>query len=73
VALAAPNNGLADFETISSQATLKLVRGGMLAFEHGFNQMSQVSKIMKKNGFKNIKTLKDHQGHPRVTVGILGN
>ena len=73
VALAALNNGLADFETISSQATLKLVRGGMLAFEHGFNQKSQVSKIMKKNGFKNIETLKDHQGHPRVTVGILGN
>jgi release factor glutamine methyltransferase len=73
MALTALDNGLADFKTISSQASLKLLKGGMLAFEHGYKQKREVSEILKKNGFKNIETLKDHQSHPRITIGILSN
>ena len=73
MALTALDNGLADFKTISSQASSKLLKGGMLAFEHGYKQKREVSEILKKNGFKNIETLKDHQSHPRITIGILSN
>ena len=45
----------------------------MLSFEHGYKQKREVSEILKKNGFKNIETLKDHQSHPRITIGILSN
>ena len=73
MALTALDNGLADFKTISRQAPSKLLKGGMLAFEHGYKQEREVSEILKKNGFKNIETLEDHQSHPRITIGILSN
>ena len=70
-ALVASDNGLGDFKVISQQASLKLRKGGVLIFEHGYQQASEVSKIMKKNGFNNIETFKDHQSHPRITKGII--
>ena len=70
-ALVASDSGLGDFKVISQQASLKLRKGGVLIFEHGYQQASEVSKIMKKNGFNNIETFKDHQSHPRITKGII--
>ena len=70
-ALVASDNGLGDFKVISQQASLKLRKDGVLLFEHGYEQASEVSKIMKKNGFNNIETFKDHQSHPRITKGII--
>lgn len=71
LALVASDSGLGDFKVISQQASLKLRKGGVLIFEHGYQQASEVSKIMKKNGFNNIETFKDHQSHPRITKGII--
>lgn len=70
-ALVASDSGLGDFKVISQQASLKLRKGGVLIFEHGYQQASEVSKIMKKNGFNKIETFKDHQSHPRITKGII--
>ena len=70
-ALVASDSGLGDFKVISQQASLKLRKDGVLLFEHGYEQASEVSKIMKKNGFNNIETFKDHQSHPRITKGII--
>ena len=70
-ALVASDSGLGDFKVISQQASLKLRKGGVLIFEHGYQQASEVSNIMKKNGFNNIETFKDHQSHPRITKGII--
>jgi len=70
-ALVASDRGLGDFKVISQQASLKLRKGGVLIFEHGYQQASEVSKIMKKNGFNKIETFKDHQSHPRITKGII--
>ena len=70
-ALVASDRGLGDFKVISQQASLKLRKDGVLLFEHGYEQASEVSKIMKKNGFNNIETFKDHQSHPRITKGII--
>ena len=70
-ALVASDRGLGDFKVISQQASLKLRKGGVLIFEHGYQQASEVSKIMKKNGFNNIETFKDLQSHPRITKGII--
>ena len=70
-ALIASDSGLGDFKVISQQASLKLRKDGVLLFEHGYEQASEVSKIMKKNGFNKIETFKDHQSHPRITKGII--
>ena len=70
-ALVALDEGLQDFKTISKQAYSKLRKGGMLIFEHGFNQAKNVSEILKENGFDNIESFKDHQSHLRITKGII--
>ncbi|MDA9102753.1 peptide chain release factor N(5)-glutamine methyltransferase, partial [Gammaproteobacteria bacterium] len=46
-ALVASDRGLGDFKVISQQASLKLRKDGVLLFEHGYEQASEVSKIMK--------------------------
>ena len=70
-ALVASEGGLGDFKVISYQASLKLKKGGMLIFEHGYQQASYVSNIMRENGFNNIESFKDHQSHLRITKGII--
>ena len=68
-ALVAEQNGLIDFDFISSQARKVLKDGGLLAFEHGNHQANQVKSIMTKNGFKNIILIDDYQSQPRITMG----
>ncbi len=70
-ALISKGNGLADIKKITEQSIGILQKDGMLLFEHGFNQSYEVNNILKENGFSNIRTLKDFQNHPRVTLGIL--
>lgn len=70
-ALVASEGGLGDFKVISYQASLKLKKGGILIFEHGYQQASDVSNIMRENGFNNIESFKDHQSHLRITKGII--
>lgn len=70
-ALVASEGGLGDFKVISYQASLKLKKGGILIFEHGYQQASYVSNIMRENGFNNIESFKDHQSHLRITKGII--
>ena len=69
-ALIASDNGLSDFKKISSQAYPLLKGGGILMFEHGYNQSDEVTEIMKLNKFNKIQTYKDYQLHPRITIGI---
>lgn len=62
-------DGLRAITKISQLAPAKLVAGGWLIFEHGFDQGPATRDILKQTGFANIATLKDLQGHDRVTVG----
>ena len=71
-ALVASDNGLRDIKSIVKQSTNVLKRGGMLILEHGYQQQKEVKNIFKDNRFLDIENLKDFQGHPRITLGILG-
>jgi release factor glutamine methyltransferase len=62
-------DGLDAIRTISRLASPLLLDGGWLMLEHGWEQGSATREIMKNAGYANIKTLKDLQGHERVTVG----
>ena len=69
-ALVAENNGLADINLISKQAFTIIKEGGLVIFEHGYNQSDDVKRIMTKFGFKDITMIKDYQSQPRITLGI---
>ncbi len=70
-ALVAEDQGLADFKTISEQATEFLQPDGILMFEHGWQQSEAVRMILNDTGFTDVTTQKDLAGHDRVTWGRL--
>jgi release factor glutamine methyltransferase len=71
-ALIAANHGLADIAIIAQQAMAKLVRGGYLLLEHGWQQGAAVRKILELLGYNDIQTCQDYGGKDRVTLGRKG-
>jgi release factor glutamine methyltransferase len=70
-ALVADDHGLADIESIISQASEHLLQNGWLVFEHGNQQADAVTECFKKHGFQCVFTRNDLAGQPRVTSGQL--
>jgi release factor glutamine methyltransferase len=68
-ALTPGTDGLSAIRQISQLARPKLLEGGWLMFEHGWDQGPATREILETNGFINIETLQDLQGHDRVTLG----
>lgn len=68
-ALVASNNGLAAYHTICKDARSYLQTGGVLMFEHGWQQHQDVAEIMSVAGFTDICHEKDLLGHFRITWG----
>ncbi len=69
-ALVAEYKGLSDIGQIVLQAPSYLLKGGLLAIEHGYNQADDVQKLFKQAKFSEIKTIKDYGGNDRVTMGV---
>ena len=70
-ALSAPNHGLADIEYIVQHARRYLLKGGLLAIEHGFDQGDAVRQLFLNRGFESVYTVQDYGGNDRVTLGQL--
>lgn len=70
IALDGGNDGLQFYRKITKEAGYFLKENGMLAFETGYKQGKEVESLLKKNGYKNIKILKDLSGHDRIVHGI---
>jgi release factor glutamine methyltransferase len=70
-ALVAKQQGLADFIHIATQAKNYLTDGGILFFEHGFEQGVSVQNILRDLAYKNICTGKDLSGNDRITRAIF--
>lgn len=66
-ALASGTDGLDDIRLIIKNAPEYLINGGWLLLEHGFEQHKQVQNIFNSANYKNISTINDLSGHPRVT------
>ena len=71
IALDGGEDGLNFYREITKGAVLHLTNGGMLFYEIGKGQASAVRKIMKENGFKDIKVIKDYNKIERVIYGRL--
>lgn len=70
-ALVADQRGLADLATIITQASTRLVAGGWLLLEHGYQQGGEVRALMEVGGFDAVRTERDLGGNERVTLGQL--
>jgi release factor glutamine methyltransferase len=70
-ALCAGPNGIDDIQKIINQATEHLQPNGNLMIEHGFEQGSEVRKLLSNAGFNNIVTHRDIAGLERVSCGSL--
>ncbi|OUS01803.1 protein-(glutamine-N5) methyltransferase, release factor-specific [Gammaproteobacteria bacterium 42_54_T18] len=68
-ALIADEQGYGDIRRISCEASRYLTDGGLLMFEHGFEQGAGVRRILKDSQFDEIETIKDLAGLDRVTIG----
>ncbi len=71
LALDGGEDGLDFYRQISEKAPSKLTSGGMLFYEVGKGQASAVRKIMRENGFEEIKTIKDYNKIERVVYGRI--
>lgn len=71
IALDGGESGLDFYEIITKLSPKYLNTDGVLAFEIGFDQAGKVSKLMEKNGFKDIKVIKDIEKNNRVVIGNL--
>ncbi len=72
LALDGTRDGLAFYRSITAEAVNFLKKDGILIFEIGYDQYMDVSDIMTKAGFKNIRKLKDMSGLDRVVYGVKG-
>ena len=68
-ALTADRQGKADLMRIASQSRAFLSEAGWLFMEHGWVQGMDVRDMLQRAGFQNIRTIKDLQGHDRITCG----
>jgi release factor glutamine methyltransferase len=50
-------------------ARARLVGGGWLAVEHGFDQAAAVRELLSRAGFSALESLRDLSGFPRVAAG----
>lgn len=68
-ALCAGEDGLDALRVVIAGAHERLVSGGALVVEHGYNQAEAVSMLMHGAGFTDVGSLRDLSGIPRVAVG----
>ena len=70
-ALASGPTGMDDIEHLCQHAHQHLNTGGLLLFEHGYDQQKDTLNCLQKNKFSDIMQLKDLAGHVRVSLGIV--
>ena len=68
-ALVATSYGMGDLHNIIAGAQEKLISGGLLILEHGYDQGSEVRKLMEKHCYQQVTTRKDFGGNERATYG----
>lgn len=69
LALDGMEDGLYFYRKIVKEAKSHLTENGALFFEIGYNQGKAVSELMIKNGYKEVKVMKDLCGLDRVVTG----
>ncbi len=61
-------DGLRFYRIIAEEAGAHLKRGGKLFLEIGYDQGEDVTGLLERQGFRDIKILKDYSGNGRVVI-----
>lgn len=69
-ALISGKEGLTAIRQIIIQASDFLKPDAFLWLEHGYNQQTAVQKLLHQHGYRQIETLVDYSGIPRISGGI---
>ncbi|MDH5360662.1 MAG: peptide chain release factor N(5)-glutamine methyltransferase [Gammaproteobacteria bacterium] len=70
-ALSSGSDGLDDIRHIIHAARQHLRPGGWLLLEHGYDQGDAVAKLFLNEGYKEVDTIRDLAGHPRIGLGRI--
>jgi release factor glutamine methyltransferase len=70
-ALVSGASGLDALRAIAGGARERLVDGGLLAVEHGYDQADAVRALLERAGFGTVTSARDLAGIPRVAVARL--
>ena len=62
-------DGMAAIRRIAADALPRLEPGGLLAFEHGFDQGAASRALLRELGYVDVATRRDLEGRERVTCG----
>ena len=68
IALADNSDGLTFYHSIAKRCKNDLLENGFTAVEHSYNQSGDVQKIFAKNGWHNIRAVKDYSGNFRCVI-----
>ena len=68
-ALLAADNGLECYRKLAEQASSRLIPGGWLLVEIGYQQAETVSQLFKSAGLQDVFVRDDYAGQPRVVGG----
>ena len=69
-ALTPGGDGIAAITRIVAGARERLLPGGSLVVEHGYDQLDAVRALFVAAGFAEIVTVRDLAGIPRVVAGL---
>ena len=69
-ALASGADGLEAIRVIIDGAPPRLVPGGCLLIEHGYNQGDAVRALLEAQGLQQVRSWQDLAGHDRVSTGV---
>ena len=69
-ALSGGNDGLDFYRRIVDDSTKVLKENGILAFEIGHDQGTEVKELMENKGYKDVRVIKDLASLARVVIGI---
>ncbi|RXR04391.1 peptide chain release factor N(5)-glutamine methyltransferase [Pseudoxanthomonas composti] len=70
-ALASGADGLDDIRVLVAGAPARLLPGGWLLLEHGWDQGEAVHALMRQHGLAEVQTVQDLEERDRVTLGRL--
>ena len=68
-ALSGGKDGLDFYKRIINESINVLNKNGILAFEIGYNQGTDVKELMEEKNFIEVKIVKDLAGLDRVVIG----